>query len=112
MAVSIVLAFVQNQLVVYRLIDVPLMISPAFVLMVGGMAYQLGHDILRARQLAIALHESEERLSLAASAGLGIWVLNPSKLTVWATDQARVLFGFRNDESLAYERWTSRVHPI
>jgi two-component system, LuxR family, sensor kinase FixL len=112
MTVSYLLIFVQNQMVAFGLVKLPLVFIPSFVIMVAGLAYELGRDILRAKQLATALHESEERLGLAArSAGLGMWAWDLPKNTVWATDQTRALFGFRNDEPITYEQWTSAIHP-
>jgi two-component system, LuxR family, sensor kinase FixL len=112
MTISFLLVFIQASLVVWKLIELPIVLSPPYVIMVGGLAYELGRDILRAKQLASALHESEERLGVAArSAGLGLWVFNPSTLSVWATNETRDLFGFRHDEPVAPDQWMSRVHP-
>ncbi len=110
-AISFLLVIVQGHLVVWRVIQLPLILSPPFLVMVGGMAYELGLEILRANRLAADLHESEERLGLAArSARLGMWMWNPSENRFWATDQARALFGFQNNESIAFDQWLTPVH--
>ena len=59
-----------------------------------------------------ALHESEERLSLAtAAAGLGVWMWDVSRDEVWATENWRRMFGFPLDATIRYETVIGRIHP-
>jgi formate hydrogenlyase transcriptional activator len=60
----------------------------------------------------LALRESEERLSLAASAAkAGLWIMNVDQELVWATEQLRELFQFAPDEQLHFERFLTAIHP-
>jgi formate hydrogenlyase transcriptional activator len=58
------------------------------------------------------LRESEARLSLAAaSAGAGLWTLEPETGHIWATEKALELFGLAPQEEVSLERFLSLVHP-
>ena len=60
----------------------------------------------------LALRESEERLSLAASAAeAGLWLMNMDKGLVWATQKLRELLQFAPDEELPFERFLGAIHP-
>jgi formate hydrogenlyase transcriptional activator len=63
----------------------------------------LGNAIVRKRADA-ALRESEQRLQLAAeSANVGMWMLDVESQRFWATDQARTIFGYRQDADLTMD---------
>jgi formate hydrogenlyase transcriptional activator len=58
-----------------------------------------------------ALRDSEERLSLAASAAeAGLWIIDKDKGVVWSTQQLRELFQFGQDEELSLERFLGVIH--
>ena len=58
------------------------------------------------------LRESEARLCLAAaSAGAGLWTLEPETGRIWATEKALELFGLASNEEVSFERFLSLVHP-
>ena len=58
-----------------------------------------------------ALRESEERLSLAASAAeAGLWIFDKDNGMVWSTQQLRELFQFGPDEQLSFERLLEAIH--
>ncbi len=58
------------------------------------------------------LRESQERVSLAVdSAGAGLWTLDYSAGTFWATERARAIFGYLPDEVISMERFEASVHP-
>jgi len=60
----------------------------------------------------LALRESEERLSLAASAAeAGLWIMNMEEGVVWATQKLRDLLQFAPDEELHFERFLIAIHP-
>lgn len=60
----------------------------------------------------LALRESEERLSLAASAaGAGLWIMDKNKRIVWATQKFRELFGVDPEEELSSDRALATIHP-
>jgi PAS domain S-box-containing protein len=66
-------------------------------------------DVLQKEQ---ELHESEERVSLAAEAvHLGIWELDNTTGTVWMSDKARDLFQFDSGADVSYVSLQSRLHP-
>jgi two-component system sensor kinase FixL len=61
-------------------------IGPAFLLIVLAMAFELSLDLVRARQLAGELQESEQRMSLAAEAAdLELWEWDVQRDEVWCT---------------------------
>lgn len=59
-----------------------------------------------------ALHEFEDRVTLAAEAAhLGVWELNPKTDELWISDKARELFHFGPDITITYDMFRDRVHP-
>ena len=66
-------------------------------------------DLLQKEQ---ELHESEERIALAAEAAqIGVWEFNPDTKAFWASEKWRNLFGFKAEEEVTYEDFRERVHP-
>jgi PAS domain S-box-containing protein len=66
-------------------------------------------DLLQKEQ---ELHESEERVALAAeAASLGVWELNTVTNELWVSDKVRELFQFDDEEKITYAMFTTRVHP-
>jgi len=58
------------------------------------------------------LRENEARLSLAAdSAKAGLWELDLSTRSFWATERAREIFGYGPEEVINMERFEASVHP-
>ncbi|HKR36838.1 MAG TPA: ATP-binding protein, partial [Steroidobacteraceae bacterium] len=92
--VSVVLSLVLAQAVIWRVVPLPILVVPPFVIALGAMALEVSRDVLRASRLARDLRESEQRLTLAASgAGAGLWTWDSASLRVWATEQARAMLG-------------------
>jgi len=59
-----------------------------------------------------ALRESEERLSLAASAAeAGLWMMEMERGIVWATPKLRELLHVGPDEELPLDRFLATIHP-
>jgi PAS domain S-box-containing protein len=59
-----------------------------------------------------ALHEIEERVTLAAEvAHLGVWELDLITNQLWMSENARTLFGFGPDDPCDYEGFAARIHP-
>ena len=78
-------------------------------LLVTSARASMWSDVLQKEQ---ELHESEERVSLAAeAANLGIWELDNTTGTVWMSDRARELFRFDSGANVSYASFQSRVHP-
>jgi len=64
------------------------------------------------KQAEKKLHESEERMNLAAeSAEAGLWELDYTTNEFWATDQARRIFGYTVDETITLDRFEQSIHP-
>ena len=71
--------------------------------------HELREDDMRSHQ---ALHESEERVALAAeAANLGVWELNLATNRLWVSDEWRSLFQLGPDEPVSYDEFRKRVHP-
>jgi two-component system, LuxR family, sensor kinase FixL len=69
-------------------------------------------DISERKQAEEALHESEERISLAANtAGLGLWVWDATRDETWTTPEGRALFGWAESEPVTLERFVQTLHP-
>ncbi|MEE4114127.1 MAG: sigma 54-interacting transcriptional regulator [Desulfobacteraceae bacterium] len=69
-------------------------------------------NALERREADQALRDSEERLSLAASAAeAGLWGIDADTDRLWATDKLREIFQFAPDEELSFERFLETVHP-
>jgi PAS domain S-box-containing protein len=59
-----------------------------------------------------SLRESEARLNLAAtSAEAGLWVLEIATGHIWATEKARELYGFTQEQELNFEGFIEAVYP-
>jgi two-component system, LuxR family, sensor kinase FixL len=102
----------QTALVFWGIVEWPLTPSLFFLGVIAAMAYELGGEALRARQLALALQASEQHIADAAQAArLGFWVLKYARNEVWATEQMRALFGFTKSERLRLEDFIQRLHP-
>jgi PAS domain S-box-containing protein len=67
---------------------------------------------LERQEMFAGLREAEERVSLAAdSAEAGLWILDYQTGDFWATERARVIFGYAPDEVISMERFETSVHP-
>ena len=104
---------VQAVLVLWRIVDLPLMASFCFLGIVMVMGYELSHETLRAAELGDELRESEQRMALATeAAGLGVWVRDLARNEIWATDNWRALLGFTPTERLDLDGFLQKVHPV
>ena len=69
-------------------------------------------DITDLVQKEQQLHESEERVALAAEAAqIGVWELNPVTRELWVSDKWRELFGFGPEEKVTDVEFRAHVHP-
>jgi PAS domain S-box-containing protein len=66
-----------------------------------------------ARQAAAdALHDSEERVSLALdSAEAGLWSIDFKTGVIWVTARTRELYGFSADEEITRDTYQKAMHP-
>jgi two-component system sensor kinase FixL len=105
------IAVLHSQLVIWGFVSFPMVITPAFVLMLLVMGFELGRDIFRAGRLARDFAESERHLELAAHAArLGLWTWDAGARRAWATDTARAIFGLARGETIDVGRLISLIH--
>lgn len=101
MLLSMTLSMVVTQLVIWRTVQLPMLLIPPFFIALGAMAFEASRDVLRASRLARELRESEQRLELAASAvGAGLWAWDCSSERLWATARARTILGLEQRASI------------
>jgi PAS domain-containing protein len=102
----------QPLLVYWGILQMPITGSLFFMGIIAAMGFELSRDVLRVVQLGRDLHESEERMTLAAEAtNLGVWFRNLGRNEIWASDKFRALFGFTQSEPLNYDHIFQRLHP-
>jgi two-component system sensor kinase FixL len=112
MSLFIVVGMGHTVLVLHQVIESPLLPSLAFVMMTVAMGYELSHDVLRASRLAHDLHESEQRLSLSASAaGIALWERNMRDNSLWLSSEGKSLFGMTGAVGTDFDELASRIHP-
>jgi len=102
---------IQTMLVFWDVVRMPITISLFFLGLIVAIAYELGREVLRASRLVQELHESDQRMALAAdAANLGIWVRDLARDELWASVRLRAMFGFTQTEALDPERLLERIH--
>lgn len=100
-----------TQLVIWGFVQLPMLITPPYLILLLALGYELGRDALRAGQLSRDLRESGNWLELAVdSAQLGLWTLDARRQRIWATDRSRDLLGFGADEDLDLDRVCAQLH--
>jgi len=98
---SITLSSLLTQIVIWRIVNLPILLVPPFAIALTAMAFELSRDVLHASRLARDLRESERRLDLAASAaGAGLWAWDAATGRVWATERARTTMGFEPNSDI------------
>lgn len=108
----VLVAGIHSGLVDAGVVRMPYLFSAAYVAILVAMGIELSHDAAHAERLAGDLHESEQRMTLAAqAAGIGIWVRDLRSKAIWASDKWRELLGFAPRERLDFERILQRMHP-
>jgi PAS domain S-box-containing protein len=107
---AILLSVLFSQLMVWNVVPGPF-VGLAFLLIVLAMAIELSIDLIRARQNALDLRRSEERLNLAArAAGLGLWEWDVQRDRIWATETALMQAGLGDTVRLTFDRFLESVH--
>jgi PAS domain S-box-containing protein len=98
-------------LVIWGVIDVPFLLSFAYLGIVLAMGSELSDDMFQAAQLAHKLERSEQRLNLAAdSANFGVWEWDLNKDEVSVTPSRRELLALPAGRKIRFEHFISRVH--
>lgn len=108
-----------NLLVILGYLHLPFIVSITFAGAILVASYELGSDVVRAAFLAerlvdsqAQLHESEQRLQLAAQAGgMGLWAWDPDRGSSWFTTTGYELVGLAPGETLPWEGLVARAHP-
>ncbi len=84
--------------------------SPALVNRLRLVAQVFANALAR-RRTEQALRESEERLALAAAtAGVGLWVLNATGTNFWVNAEIMTIFGLSPADELAVDRFIAVVY--
>jgi PAS domain S-box-containing protein len=87
-------------------------ISFTFLLIVLAMAFELGMDLIRSRELARDLRESQQRMNLAASAAnLGLWEWDVIRDSIWVSEAGRKRLGISKSEHMNFENYLRLIHP-
>jgi two-component system sensor kinase FixL len=108
----VILAAGHGTLVNEQVIQSPYLITFAFLAILLAMAYQLSHDLSTTTLLASDLFESQQQMSLAASAAkLALWTWDVVKNEIWVTDEGRQMYGVSPAEKLSIERFQETIHP-
>ena len=108
---TVLLSSVLTQLVIWRVVELPILLVPPFLIVLTAMTIELSRDVLRASRLARDLRESEQRLDLAASAaGAGLWAWDAASGRVWATERARTAMGLAADGDIEPTDILKSVH--
>jgi PAS domain S-box-containing protein len=102
----------QVALALWGVIDMPILTSLFFLGIVAAMGLEMSDSVLRALRLADDLHESEERMSLAAeAAGFGVWMWTIARNQIWASERWLRLFGFAPEDVVTFDNVIRRIHP-
>jgi len=107
-----VLGSAHAALVAWQIVAWPVMTSFFFKPIVVAMRYRMCRNLLRAARLAEELHESEDRMALAAeAAGVGVftWSVGGGD-EVWGSARWRQLFDFPASASVCLEDVLQRIH--
>jgi PAS domain S-box-containing protein len=109
--VSLVLATLYGQLVIWQLLHIPFLITPSFLVALLAMSFDLSGEMLHASKLAGQVREGQRRLEMAATAAnLGLWEWHGKSRQLWSTRLAREIFGLDDKEIGDYQKWLRRVH--
>lgn len=105
-------SMVQLVLSFWGILHGPITLSLFFLGVVAVMGAEMARETLQAAQLSADLHKNQEWLDLAAdSAGVGLWMCDLKTNVIWATERARMLYGFSSDERILLDNFLSRLHP-
>ena len=80
----------------------------------GGFLGYIGAsvDVTELQEKDSALHDFEQRVTLAAEAAhLGVWELDAKTGEFWASDSFRKLYDFQPEERVSYQSFLERIHP-
>ena len=108
---AILLSAVFSGLMVRGVLPGPL-IGLVYLVIVVAMAGELSVDLLRARQMARELHDSRERMRLAAQAAdLGLWEWDVVRDQVWTNEVVDTRTGISSTDPIGLRGYLALVHP-
>jgi PAS domain S-box-containing protein len=101
------------------LINLPYMVSLAFLLPVAAMGYELGADVVRTGQLAreldasrAELRENAQQMESAATAGeLGLWRWDVGRDEFWVNQQGRALLELDRAQPMNLDHFLTALVP-
>jgi two-component system, LuxR family, sensor kinase FixL len=112
LSLAIFLATGRGVLVIWGIMPVPYILSLVFLGIVVVMGYELSDDVVRAIQLSRELRESQERMSLAATAAdLGLWDWDIVQDELWSTDPSHSRLGLGKADRVDFDRFLQSLHP-
>ncbi len=110
--VFLTIAIVMGVLIFTGSVRAPTPLTACFLVVVAAMGCELGWHVIRSGQLAREVHESEQRMDLAARAArLAFWSLDAGHPEIWLSTQGRALFGIADSGPVDLERFLTFVHP-
>jgi len=108
----VIISMLLSQMVVWGVFRLPVLISPAFVLLMAAMGFELCRDILRANKMAADLRDASETMNLAAGvARLALWRWDVVRDSVWLSPHGRRFFGLNETEPFHFQRFLELLHP-
>ena len=110
--VVIILALSSSELFNRSMLPVPLTMSVLFLIILAGIAYELGSELARTSAISRELSESQERMKLATSAAdLGMWEWDIARDEIWVTETIRRRVGLGATERTTLDRFLQSLHP-
>lgn len=105
--------------VMYGLVEGPLLFSPAFLIVLIVMGYELGADMLRATHLAQtldatehSLHDSQRRVERVIDAtNIGLWRWEIASGKCWFSDRALLILDLQREQVIDAAAMRALVHP-
>ena len=103
---AVLLAVTMSELMTRGIVSAPF-IGPIYVVIVLAMAGEMSVELIRARQLARDLRDSQERMRLAArAAALEFWEWDAARDSVWWSGEAG-----RSADATTLDHYLQAVHP-
>ncbi|MES2922680.1 MAG: ATP-binding protein [Verrucomicrobiota bacterium] len=111
-SVFAVLGTVQAMLVLWEVVESPIIASLLYSVVVVAMGYELSRRVFRETRTALELQESQQHMQLAAaSTGLAIWNWDIEHDGIWVSRIGRPFYGVSQDEEISFERFVATLHP-
>jgi PAS domain S-box-containing protein len=108
----IVVGLMASELFNRSLLPLPVTVSLLFLIILAGVAYELGSDLARTSAISRELSESQERMKLASSAAnLGMWEWDVARDEIWVTEAIRRRIGLGATERATLDRFLQSLHP-